>query len=218
MLNGLLGLDPTAAALAAGAAGAEMDADMAEKLAAMSSMSMSMMEDMQARSKALEEYSRAAAAAGLSEAATSATISKEPGETSPSTGSKQSRRSATVTKPHNSSDDEMPEDLSIKPRGDGDSASLPLSAEGRLSRESDIAEGRKSNQSEGTDERTVAAAASDQLPSADNELENNSPEPEDVKKHPERDACESPGPASVSQLSTEGQNNQPRPESRDSLS
>lgn len=144
MLNGLLGFDPNALAAAAGA-GVEMDADMAEKLAAMSA-SMNMMEDMQMRNKALEEiYGRIPASSGFGESSAPSTSTKEPGETSPSV-SKQSRKSATVTKHSNTSnetagDEEQPEDLSLKPKAEGDSASAVPSTEGRTSRESDIGEG-----------------------------------------------------------------------------
>ena len=178
LMNGLMGFDPaTMAALSAAtgaAAGGEMDTDMAEKLAAMSA-SMNMMEDLQMRSKMLEElYGRAATSAALggdltaaAAASTSAAASKEPGETTPSPAPSHSsaaaahsrggkhRKSATVTKSSAvtaSADtvdpDDQPEDLSMKSSSKTDAGS-----EGRLSRESVLRDDTADKQSEQGEDR-----------------------------------------------------------------
>jgi len=101
----MLGYDPAALSGAT-----ELDSDMAEKLAAMTA-SMNAMEDLQLRSKMLEEMYRGSLP-GSSKTAETKTV-KEPGERSPHTSK---RKSATVTRAIANGDEELPEDLSMKSR------------------------------------------------------------------------------------------------------
>lgn len=174
LMNGLMGFDPATMAALSAATGAtgEMDNDMAEKLAAMSA-SMNMMEDLQLRSKMLEElYGRAATSAALGGDLTAATAaaasaaagastsaSKEPGGTTPSPapshssapthsarGGGKHRKSATVTKAavvEPAEPEDQPEDLSMKSSSKADAGS-----EGRISRESILRDETNDKQSE----------------------------------------------------------------------
>lgn len=176
MMNGMMGLDPATAAALSAAAGGEMDSDTLEKLATMNASMMSMnanmnmMEDLQIRSKMLEElYGRAATASSLggdlsafaaASAAAAASTSKEPGETSASSPapshssapahskSKSRKSAATVTKGEPSdTQDDQPEDLSMK------SSKTDAGSEGRLSRESLLRDEATDKLSEGGEDR-----------------------------------------------------------------
>lgn len=144
LFNGMMGLDPSMfGGGAAAGGGGEMDSDTMEKLSALASSmgSVNVMEDLQMRSKMLEElYSRAATTGGLSaESSTpsstaAATTSQEPGErSSPSHTRHRKSATATITKPATSTVDatkssDQPEDLSVKSK-----ASTSGEAEGRSS-------------------------------------------------------------------------------------
>lgn len=156
-----------------------MDTDMAEKLAAMSA-SMNMMEDLQMRSKMLEElYGRAATSAALggdlaaaataaATASTSAAASKEPGETTPSPAPSHSsaaaahsrggkhRKSATVTKSSAvtaASADTVDPDDQPEDLSMKSSSKTDAGSEGRLSRESVLRDDTADKQSEQGDDR-----------------------------------------------------------------
>ncbi|XP_067933470.1 chromodomain-helicase-DNA-binding protein 8-like [Watersipora subatra] len=208
MLNGLLGLD--ANALAATGVGGELDSEATERIMAMSGMNMAVM----------EEYARAAAAAGLVEAAASAaTTSKEPGERSPAPHNpKPSKASATVTKSQDSGEEEMPEDLSIKPRGEGSAVGTPP-AEGRSSSQFSMPDRIARKPSEGSEERAGAIT-----PPLDNPEDRDSLQSEGrCSKNSFRAASVSPRPSSIanSQTLPEGETKESpehRPESHSPVS
>lgn len=161
MLNGMMGFD-TSSLTGAG----DMDADSAEKLAAMAASmgsNMNIMEELQMRSKMLEEmYGRAATA--TTSTSSSTTANKEPGETSASTSrSHHHRKSATVTKASIETQqvDEQPEDLSIRSKSDAkESSSRDPSSEGRVSRTSgsEVAADQSDKLSESAEGRLSSAS------------------------------------------------------------